>query len=104
MTSNKTIPSTDIQVNASQQDVVRILAAQYAHMEKGEARAALERMHNPVWSNEELMENFEISHFDPPYVHVIRKSDGKKGTVAFIEQPRFYFAFQTEENDDAGTA
>ena len=103
MTAPKAIPSTDIEVNASQQDVIRTLAAQYAHMEQGEARTALERLHDPVWTNDELLERFELSHFDPPLVHVIRKADGKRGTVAYIDSPRLYFAFHPEENYDAGT-
>jgi hypothetical protein len=103
MTTPKTIPRTDIQVNASQQDVIRTLAAQYSHMDQGEARTALERLHNPVWTNDELMERFELSHFEPPFVHVIRKTDSVRGTVAYIDSPRLYFAFQPEENDDAGT-
>lgn len=103
MTVHKTIPSTDIPVNASQQDVIRTLAAQYAHMDQGEARAALERLHDPVWTNDELLAQFELTTFDPPCVHVIRKADGVRGTVAYIDSPRLYFAFQPEENDDAGT-
>jgi hypothetical protein len=100
MTSLKTTPSTDIRVNASLQDVVRILAAQYAHMAVDEARAALGRLHDPVWSDDELLEQFEIASFKPPYVHVSRKKDGIRGTVAYIDSPRLYFDFQPEENYD----
>lgn len=96
-------PNTNIEIVASQQDVVRILAAQYAHMSVDDARAALSRINSPVWSNDELMEIFEVSHFDPPYVHVIRKDNGVRGTVAFIDTPRLYFAFQPEETNDART-
>lgn len=46
-----------------------------------------------VWTNEELLEHYEISHFDPPYVHVIQKSDGTRGTVAYTDEPRLYFSF-----------
>lgn len=46
-----------------------------------------------VWTSAELLDHFEVSHFDPPYVHVIRKSDGLRGTVAYTEEPRFYFSF-----------
>lgn len=49
-----------------------------------------------VWNSEQLMDTFEVSHFEPPYVHVIRKSDGVRGTVAFNDDPRFYFAFRPE--------
>lgn len=104
MNSQKTTPSADIQVNASQQDVIRLLAAQFSHMDQGEARAALERLHKPVLSNDELLEQFELSHFDPPFIHVIRKSDGQRGTFSFIDSPRLYFDFQPEENHDPRTA
>lgn len=104
MDKTTTAPNTDIEIVASQSDVARILAAQYSHMSLDEARSVLARTNNPVWSNDELVEIFEIHMFDPPYVHVIRKSDGVRGTVAFIETPRLYFAFQPEETNDARTA
>lgn len=47
-----------------------------------------------VWNSEELLDTFEVSHFEPPYVHVIRKVDGVHGTVAFNDNPRLYFAFR----------
>jgi hypothetical protein len=46
-----------------------------------------------VWTSEELLAQYEVSHFDPPYVHVIRKSDGVRGTVAYTDEPRLYFSF-----------
>jgi hypothetical protein len=95
--------TTDVRVCATNDDVVKILAAQYAHMDQGEARTALERIHNPVWTNDELLAQFEVSHFEPPHVHVIKKDNGQRGTVAFIDSPRFYFDFQPEENNDART-
>jgi len=96
--------NTDIEISATQNDVARILAAQYAHMSMDEARSVLERTNHPVWSNDEIMEIFEVHSFDPPYVHVIRKSDSVRGTVAFIETPRLYFAFHPEETNDASKA
>ena len=101
---NKLAPNTDIEIVASQQDVTRILKAQYSHMSLDAAKSALLRTNSNVWTNEELVADFELSHFDPPYVHVIRKTDGVRGTVAFIDQPRLYFAFQPEEKNDARTA
>lgn len=96
--------NTDIEIVATQNDVARVLNAQYSHMSVDEARAVLARTNSPVWSNDELVEIFEIHSFDPPYVHVIRKTDGIRGTVAFIESPRLYFAFHPEETNDARTA
>lgn len=59
-----------------------------------ELRAELNDAYNgEVWTNDELLADYEISHFDPPYVHVIRKHDGVRGTVAYTEAPRVYFSF-----------
>ena len=104
MTHPKTNPSTEIQVNVSRPAALRILASHFSGMTDAEARSALERLHNPVLSNNELLEQFEISHFDAPYVYVTHKSDGKRGTMVFVDAPRFYFAFELEENNDARTA
>jgi len=104
MHNTKTVPVTHIEGVASQQDIARILAAQYAHMTEEDARATLSTVNSPVWSNDELMAEFEVSHFNPPYVHVIKKDSGERGTVAFIDKPRLYFAFQAESKDDARTA
>jgi hypothetical protein len=94
---------TDVTVRATQNSVIKMLAAQYSHMGQAEAKTALERLHDPVWTNDELLDQFEVSHFDPPCVHVIKKANGQRGTVAFIDSPRLYFAFQPEEKHDAGT-
>lgn len=62
-----------------------------------EIRTVLQEQYGEqVWNSEQLLDTFEVSHFDPPYVHVIRKSDGARGTVAFNDNPRFYFAFRPE--------
>ena len=103
MDKTKSAPNTDIEIIASQQDIVRILTAQYAHMSAEETRAVLGTINSPIWSNDELLETFEVSHFDPPYVHVIQKENGERGTVAFIDKPRLYFAFQPEKAHDART-
>jgi hypothetical protein len=95
--------STDIEIDASQKEVAQILAAQYSDMSPETAKKVLERTNHPVWTTDEFAELFEVSHFDPPYVYVIRKTDNVRGTVAFIDTPRFYFAFQPEETNDART-
>lgn len=101
--ANTDLPLTDVPVNVTQTGVTKMLAAQYSHMGLEEAKAALERLHDPVWTNDELLEQFEVSHFDPPYVHVVKKANGQRGTIAFVDSPRLYFAFQPEETNDAGT-
>lgn len=93
--------NTNINIAASQNDIARLLNTQYGDMSIDEARAVLLRTNHDVWSNEELLETFEVSNFDPPYVNVIRKADGQRGAVAFINTPRLYFAFQPEETNDA---
>ncbi|NDC55298.1 MAG: hypothetical protein EBZ69_00425 [Alphaproteobacteria bacterium] len=100
MTKNEQPAITNISVDASNADVAAVLKAQYGHLENGEVRAMLEVSCGPVWTNDELLEVFEVSHFEPPYVHVIRKEDGKRGTVMFVDTPRFYFSFTAEENHE----
>jgi hypothetical protein len=60
-------------------------------------REALEGQHGQVWNTEELSEDFEVIGFMAPYVVVRRKSDGKKGSLEFQHQPRFYFGFKPHE-------
>lgn len=105
MTNQKIIPSAEIEITASYQDAARILTAQFAHMSLDEARAAIERLHTPVLSETELLDKFEVSHFEPLCVHVIRKADGRRGKLSFIDSPRLYFEFHMEEEEnDAGSA
>ena len=62
-----------------------------------ELRTVLQEQYGEqVWDSEQLLDTFEVSHFEPPYVHVIRKHDGVRGTMAFNDDPRFYFAFRPE--------
>lgn len=91
--------NTDIQILANT-NVANVLHAQYGHLESGEVRALLEQLHNPVWNNEELLNVFEVSHFEPPYVHVIKKDDGQRGTVMFVDTPRFYFSFSADNSNE----
>ena len=43
---------------------------------------------------DELLVDFEIIGFLAPFVCVIRKSDGVKGSLMFTHMPRFYFNFE----------
>lgn len=58
------------------------------------SREALEAQYGQVWNTEELSRDFEVIGFLAPYVIVCRKSAGKKGSVEFQHQPRFYFGFK----------
>lgn len=99
MQSSKKTPATisDIDLPGSKTAAAHILNAQYGHMPPDEARSVLRRMHKYVWDEDELREAFEVGDLDPPFATVTRKSDGVRGTVAFIDKPRLYFAFHPEQ-------
>ncbi len=46
-----------------------------------------------VWTYTEAQKLFEFVSFCAPFVEVVRKSDGKKGSLEFVHLPRFYFNF-----------
>jgi hypothetical protein len=73
-----------------------VIKEQIARRGVEEIRKTLQEYSEQAWNSEELLAEFEVSHFDPPYVHVIRKVDGVRGTVAFNDDPRLYFAFRPE--------
>lgn len=97
--------SSDLTVTApiagDSQVVIDVLQSQYGQLDAGEARTALETYYvGGVWNDAEFAEHFEASHFTPPYVHAIRKADGARGTLMFVDAPRFYFSFNAESNTD----
>lgn len=57
-------------------------------------RAELEQEYGKVWTTYEMSEEFDVSGFMAPLIIVTRKSDGRKGSLKFTHQPRFYFDFQ----------
>lgn len=60
-------------------------------------RIDLEARFGQVWDTKELQTDFTVVGFAAPFVVVIRKSDGVKGSLEFTHSPRFYYAF-TEAN------
>ena len=44
-----------------------------------------------AWTTDELRRDFEVVGFLAPYVVVVRKADGVKGTLEFTHNPRVYF-------------
>ena len=46
-----------------------------------------------TWSTQELQRDFEIIGFCAPYVAVIRKVDGRKGSLQFRHTPREYWGW-----------
>jgi hypothetical protein len=61
------------------------------------SREALEAEHGRVWNTEELSQEFDVIGFMAPLVVVRRKCDGKKGSLEFQHNPRFYFSFSPHE-------
>ena len=98
---NENCPETvDISFPGTSQTIIDVLASQYGHLESGEARAKLEALQETVWNDEEFNKLFDVVSTVPPYVYVTRKQDGVSGTVMFVDQPRFYFSFNTGCADD----
>ena len=60
------------------------------------SREALVRQYGQVWDTEQLRDAFTVESFLAPFVCVRRQSDGKRGTLMFQHNPRFYFSFQEE--------
>lgn len=48
---------------------------------------------DPVWTTAEATQDFEFVSFIAPFVEVVRRADGAKGSLQFCSNPRFYFAF-----------
>jgi hypothetical protein len=46
------------------------------------------------WTTDEMQRDFTVTGFAAPFVVVVRKSDGVKGTLEFTHSPRVYFSFQ----------
>lgn len=58
-------------------------------------REALEQQYGPVWDTQQLTNDFDVLGFMSPYVVVVRKSDGQKGSLEFRSRPeRLYFNFE----------
>lgn len=57
-------------------------------------REALEVQYGQVWTTDELREDFDVLGFSAPLVVVCRKADGRKGSLEFQHNPRFYFNWQ----------
>ena len=73
------------------------LRSYYAGATEETARKDLAEKYGTVWNDSELMSEFAASIFDGPVLRVIRKSDGVRGTVAYVDKPRLYFAFAADE-------
>ena len=56
-------------------------------------RQELEAKVGQVWDTSELQRDFEVKGFLAPFVCVVRKSDGVKGSLEFQHNPRLYYNF-----------
>jgi len=56
-------------------------------------RQRLEAQRGQIWDATQLAEDFDVLGFMAPYAVVRRRSDGRKGSLEFQHQPRFYFNF-----------
>ena len=66
-------------------------------------RAELEAKYGKanVWDTEELQRDFAVRSFLAPFTLVVRKSDGKTGTLVFQHAPRYYFDFEEKRDLDS---
>jgi len=62
------------------------------------SREALEAQHGQVWDTRGLSSDFDVLGFMAPFVVARRKSDGRKGSLEFQHDPRFYFNFSPHQN------
>ena len=52
------------------------------------------RAREKTWTTSELQADFDVVGFLAPFVEVIRKSDGVRGSMMFCASPRFYYDFR----------
>jgi hypothetical protein len=60
------------------------------------SREFLEAQHGQIWDTQEMQADFSVQGFMAPFIGVVRKSDGSKGSMEFQHAPRFYFNFQAD--------
>ena len=58
------------------------------------SKEALVAKFGKVYDTPELQENFEVISFAAPFVYGVDKATGKKGTLMFQHNPRFYYSFE----------
>jgi hypothetical protein len=97
---DKTGLTTEIFIPADNAILAELLHDRYSRMERGEVRAELESLYGHVWGEEELQQQYAVDWCKAPYAHVVRRADGKHCTLAYTENPRFYFLLHCEEADE----
>ena len=89
--------TTEVAIPACNNTLAAVLAAQYGRLEAGEVRAALEAQYQQVWNQDEFDQLYVLEETHPPYVTVLDKKTQRRGTLLFIDSPRFYFSFKPIE-------
>lgn len=68
----------------------------YGRVKGMERSALLDLYPDGVWDSAEAFKEFAFLEIHAPFASVIRKSDGKRGSLEFQHNPRFYFDFRGE--------
>lgn len=56
-------------------------------------REQLEQQHGQVWDEEQVLQDFSVLGHADPIAVVMRRADGKLGSMRFQHLPRFYWGF-----------
>lgn len=56
-------------------------------------RCCLEREHGKVWDDKQVLVDFDIIGHARPVAVVMRKVDGRLGSLYYQDAPRFYWGF-----------
>lgn len=64
------------------------------HLAEAKLKKELSDKHGQLWTTAELQADYDVQGFALGFVVVIRKSDGKRGSLDFTHSPRFYYSFQ----------
>lgn len=94
--------TTEVYITGCNDTLLAIFDSQYARLEAGEARAALESLYGRVWNEAEFNADFDVDVVSPPYISVTRRDNGDHGTVMRLDAPRFYFLFNSETTNAEG--
>ena len=88
--------TAEISIAADNETLQQLLDNQYGRLEAGEARTALEETYSTVWNENEFNAAFDLVESEPPYVTATHKESGQRGTLLYVDNPRFYFLFNPE--------
>lgn len=92
--------TTEISITANNSTIVEILKDRYVRLDSDEARAELEELYGQVWNADQHAQEFLVEQDDPPYVHVVNRETGQRGSMTYTDTPRFYFLFKPEDANE----